>query len=398
MINEELKWKKGVTEIARRLIPERLFVDVNFSNNLQTVHTPYPLCKSMISKLKKYCDFTDKKFLVLNLEFAEILMYDFDVDRSCIWYVTDCEQKKKVAEQFGRYKINAVCGNFLYMEEEMKFDCVIMNPPYQGAKDKTKSVSNNIGGGEVWPKFVDKSIEMCKEDGFVINIHPGKWRKPEHKILPTIKKYDLKYIEIHDVNDGLRTFKANTNYDWYILKKCHHSGETVVVDSDKKTQGVDIENMPCIPSANFSLFNKILAKDGEERTQVIYSASIYDHRKVSPNKTDTHIYPCVYGLTKRDGLKIWYSDSPIVSYFSYPKVIVPISIYTDATIDPDGSYGLCEFTFGIKSENVEEAEKIKQAILSEKFKTIWRSTQWVLTSKEWRVFKYFRKDFWKEFV
>ena len=46
----------------------------------------------------------------------------------------------------------------------------------------------------------------------------------------------------------------------------------------------------------------------------------------------------------------------------------------------------------------EEGNKIRQALLSDKFKQVWEGIEWLYNTKEWRAFKYFRKDFWKEFV
>jgi hypothetical protein len=80
------------------------------------------------------------------------------------------------------------------------------------------------------------------------------------------------------------------------------------------------------------------------------------------------------------------------------KVIIPVSKYTDAFIDKNGDYGICQFAFGIKFNTLKEAEGIKKAIMSEEFKKIWQATEWISNSKEWRVFKSFRADFWKEFI
>ena len=59
---------------------------------------------------------------------------------------------------------------------------------------------------------------------------------------------------------------------------------------------------------------------------------------------------------------------------------------------------MTQLTFGIKIDSKEEGEKIKEALMSEKFQKIWRATQWLSMTREWRIFKYFKKDFWKEFI
>ena len=51
----------------------------------------------------------------------------------------------------------------------MKFDVVIGNPPYQ-------EVTGAANAKAIWPKFVEKSFEICKEGGYVSLIHPSGWR------------------------------------------------------------------------------------------------------------------------------------------------------------------------------------------------------------------------------
>jgi hypothetical protein len=68
--------------------------------NLQNVFTPYNLCYDMVRKLDSYSvGFVGKTFCVFNLEFAEVLCYDFGVARESIWFITDSEHKKAFAEQ-----------------------------------------------------------------------------------------------------------------------------------------------------------------------------------------------------------------------------------------------------------------------------------------------------------
>ena len=53
---------------------------------------------------------------------------------------------------------------------------------------------------------------------------------------------------------------------------------------------------------------------------------------------------------------------------------------------------------GLEIESKEEGDNIVIAINSEKFKQILQYTKWNTFQTEWRMFKYFKKDFWKEFI
>jgi len=50
----------------------------------------------------------------------------------------------------------------------------------------------------------------------------------------------------------------------------------------------------------------------------------------------------------------------------------------------------------IPVESYEEAEKIKNVLLSDEFNKIIKSTSWGNYQIDWRMFTYFKKDWWKE--
>ena len=193
----------------------------------------------------------------------------------------------------------------------------------------------------------------------------------------------------------------STGYDWYILANQKYTGKTTVNGVDGVNTTVDFSDWQFIPNSNFDFVKSLLANNGEERCKVVFSHSAYESRKSwikeTQDKDNGYIYPCIYGLTQQDGIKVWYSSTNSNGHFGVKKVVVPCSKYTDAFID-NGKYGLCQFAFGIAFDTKEEGEGIKKALLSEKFQKIWQATEWIYNGKEWRMFKYFRKDFWKEFI
>jgi superfamily II DNA or RNA helicase/tRNA1(Val) A37 N6-methylase TrmN6 len=302
----------------------------------------------------------------------------------------------------------------------LKFNIVIGNPPYQQFKNKTNPTAG-MCGTTLWDKFMQMSIEkLCIQNGYVVLVHPGQWRKPEHELLDLIKQYNLIHLSIHNIVDGQKTFNASTGYDWYVLQNSNYSGTTIVNDVNNKQSTVNIMNWPFIPNCEFDKVQKLL---GDTEIDVVFSHSHYETRKdwMSKNKTEIDVvfdrsnygsdkpnisktkntqfkYPCVYGLTQKDGLKIYWSNTNENGHFGIPKVIIPLSKYTDAFIDDKGEYGICQFAFGIPIDSKKEGEQIKQVVISDEFKSIWDAFEWIYNGKEWRVFKYLKKDFWKEFI
>ena len=59
---------------------------------------------------------------------------------------------------------------------------------------------------------------------------------------------------------------------------------------------------------------------------------------------------------------------------------------------------MSQICYGLKIDSKEEGDKIVEAINSAKFKEILKYTKWSTFQTDWRMFKYFKKDFWKEFI
>lgn len=369
-------------ERAKDIYLEKVFLDSTASQN---VHTPDSLCSEMVGKLKENCELSGKKILTLNVEFLKVL------GNEDITFSSDCPKKSMYVKGFYP-NVKVIDGNFLEMEENMKFDCVVMNPPYQS---KTKGGN---GQRDLWPDFVKKGVEICKEDGFCVFVHPNKWRRTENKLWEILSKKQIKYLEIHDDQDGRKTFGAVTRYDWYILQNKKCNGDTVVIDENGRSHKLNLSELPCLPNYNFEEFWKLMAKESEKKLGVIYSSSIHDARKpnMSKEKSDEFKYPCVYGMYQDGTISQFYSNEK--SEHFTPKVILGIGRYLYPLIDIDGRYGMTNNAFGIKVSSLEEAKNIKRAIESDKFKEIIKATKWSNFQTDWRMFKYFKKDFWREFV
>jgi hypothetical protein len=99
----------------------------------------------------------------------------------------------------------------------------------------------------------------------------------------------------------------------------------------------------------------------------------------------------------QDGTYSYFYSSEKSEHF-VSKVILSMGRYLYPTVDFKGEYGMTQNAFGIKVNSMEEAENIKRAIESDKFKEIIKATKWSNFQTDWRMFKYFKKDFWKEFV
>jgi hypothetical protein len=275
----------------------------------------------------------------------------------------------------------------------MKFDCVVGNPPYQ------ENVKGGNANRDLWPKFVDLSIEITKENGYICLVHPSRWRSPEHELWEKMKKLQIMYLEIHNKFDGIKIFGATTRYDWYIIKNCKNIKPTNIKNEIGEEEVIDITKLIFLPNFATDEIVKIIATDNEEKCNVLYSRSIYgtDKKNMTEEQNEKNKYPCVYSMYKDGSVKFWYSSEK-KDYFDMSKVIMTCAEHPYPLIDIEGKYGICQNAFAISVNSKEEAEGIKNAVTSDRFKRILIATKWNNFQIDYRMFKYFRKDFWKEFI
>ncbi len=93
-----------------------------------------------------------------------------------------------------------------------------------------------------------------------------------------------------------------------------------------------------------------------------------------------------------------YSSKNNLGHFGVSKVIFGESGIYDVIIDIEGVYGMTQHAMAIEVLNLAEAENIKKALLSIKFKEILGACSWSNFQIDWRLFKYFRPDFYLDFI
>ena len=302
-------------------------------------------------------------------------------------------------------ELNTYCGSFLdeNFDEHMtnvwgveKFDIVMGNPPYQIQKE------GNTKTHPLWHLFVEKSINILSEGGYLNMIHPSGWRNVNGVFKDTQKlmtSKEIQYLEMHTFKDGLKTFGAKINYDFYCLKNSPNVGyETKIVCEDNSVVYMDLSKMEFIPGENIKEIYSLVAKDGEEKVNIIYSRSLYgnDKKHMSKQQTETNIHPCVYMVSYLNNPTFFYSSIK-GEHFNTPKIIWGNGS-SGLIVDINGDYGLTQFAHGIADEP-ENLPLIERALKNERFiSKIMLFKNGLGDKYNRKVISLFRKDFWKEFV
>ena len=299
------------------------------------------------------------------------------------------------------YNFNKYTGDTLEMDINKefnidKFDAVIGNPPYHDG-------SGNKGKGHtLWTKFIIVSLnKFVKENGYLVYVHPSVWRQINHPCLNIIKDKQLIYLEIHNVDDGLKIFKCATRYDWYVLQNKLYEFNTIIKGEDGKINNINLKEWLFIPNMMFCEIKKLVINENDnknmEKIKILHSESYYEVRQkwMSHLKTEKNIHPCVYSINKKNEISLKWSEIKTKGHFNECKFI-----FTNGAgfcCDNEGIYGLTQWASGIV-DSPEKLPLIEKAFRSVEFNNIKNAIQLDSSSYNIKVMQLFKKDFYNDFL
>lgn len=295
-------------------------------------------------------------------------------------------------------KLNLFNVNLLDNPKElknMKFDVVVMNPPYQIKVGPKKTEP-------IWQKFVLLMMdEYLKDGGYISSIHPPGWRAPTGRFSKVKEKYlenQFLSLAMNGYKKGKETFGVGTAYDVTLLKKnpTHSVQATSISTEEGGNIVVDLSKMPFIPDGKFNEFLDLLPVD--ENVEVLYSRSAYgsDKDNTSFDKTAEYIHPCVYTIGKSGEPRFMYSSRNDKGHFGIPKVIWSNGGATVPLVDAEGKYGMAQFSYAIADEP-ENLPKIKKALENEKFLELMSKVSFSSHKYNYKVISCLKKDWWRKF-
>ncbi len=215
----------------------------------------------------------------------------------------------------------------------------------------------------------------------------------------TFDKKQIIYLNINNEEISKKIFNVSQRFDWYLIKNVIPYQQTLINDELLKNSLINLREWIFIPNYNFANIKKCLAKKGEKKCSVVYNTAYHTQQKrdISKKKSNSFRYPCVHTMTQ-EGLGFVYSKNDDKGHFRVPKVILSFGRYQYPYNDFKGDYCMTQIAYGILIKNKKEGDMIINAINSIKFKEIVKATKWSTFITDWRMFKYFKEDFWKEFV
>lgn len=410
---------------------EYVKVEPGERKKLGQVFTPLDLGKEMVNLIDKYDEnfWKNPNHTVLDSSagfgtFLVLAAYKFmnglqewepDDGKRFKWIVENCLyygdiDPKSVflwlclIDPYDEYETNTYWGSYLTEDFDKhakevwgveKWSAIIQNPPYQMRKEGFKKTQ------PLWHLFVQKSLTLLKNDGYMVMVHPSGWRNIDGIFKETqnlLKSNQILEIHIHNESDGSRIFGATTGFDYYIIKNTPYKNVTKILGNVEGS--IDLRKLEFIPSGDFDIYERILAREDDDRCQVYYSRSAYgtDKSHMSRERSNINIHPCVYTIQKDGTINLFWSNTNRNGHFSVPKVIWSNGKASIPIVDIDGKFGLTQFSYAIMDEK-ENLEGIRKAMNSDKFINMMKNCDMNDGNRfNRKIIATFRKDFWKEFI
>jgi hypothetical protein len=311
----------------------------------------------------------------------------------------------KIAKKIFGNNANICCADFLSDDQRdkcfidfgvNKFNIIIGNPPFNVEVGEKRFGS----GRTLWDKFVIKSLDLLHINGYLCFIHPQNWRGLGllHNIYELLTSKKILYLHIYSETSGKKLFNVSQSFDLYVLQnKINEDYKTNIIDENDKEYIIDIHKIPFLPNSNINKIIKILTTI-DKGINVNYGTQYHTTKSyVKPVKNTEYKYLVANNINS-DGIQFLYTNDNTKNFFGMPKVIVSVGRYPFPYNDYKGEYGLSQGGFGIPISSKKQGDDIVKAINSDEFQDILKSTKWGAFQIDYRMFKYFKPDFYKYFL
>lgn len=248
-----------------------------------------------------------------------------------------------------------------------KYDLIVANPPYSGGGNKNKSLSN---------QFIEKSIDMLKDDGYLCYISPNNWMSYNNKNTTLWKLLNLGSFLVIDNNCKKFFNGVGSSFTIIVWQKGRVSREAKIINNyvindvqNKVNIPKNLDFLPLyISKESISLSKKLVKK----RNDIFYYRcdlhNFTQKEKLNDNKNSVFKYRTIhtakktrYATFKQDIYSKWVIIVPLSTYFKP---------YIEHNVNVTQSVGYIAF------DEKTDAQKYLNIISQPQYKTIIHLTRY----------------------
>lgn len=275
------------------------------------------------------------------------------------------------------------CFLGLNVNDYERFDFIIGNPPYNiNGSIKTPTNSNlkkTDDGKAIYVEFVNKSLDLLNEGGFLNLIIPSLWLKPDkaqlYNTFTNLKIHKLKCLNTSESTKAFN-YQAQTPTTFFLIEKINNSKNNIknlkIFDKIERDYIDYILNYnEPIPINGINIIKKL------QKYLINYGTIKYIKTNTTPKKMIlsnisgenyqySNIKSCYINNTK-PSLVLNYSNLKSQYNNNKPKLILANKMYGIPYLDEEGIYGIStRDNYVIQDYSLEELKQI-QYFLSTKF-------------------------------
>jgi hypothetical protein len=285
-----------------------------------------------------------------------------------------------------KYKLNLACADALKFDywNEMKFDVVVGNPPYQ---EIDKNWRSKGAGKNLWSRFVYKANELLRQNGYLSFIHPSSWMSPssssskdENILTDIFLKYNMFYLEVETAK---RFFpKVGSTFSWYVIQKStekQNNLQTIVTcdyNQQRYVSNIILEDIQFLPTLickeSLSIMKKTVFSNNDKMTFIRICSLHSQNSKKNLSKIKDEIFSY---KVRHTGAQILWTNTPVSSIHNQKKVTVSGPGYLSPLYD-DGECSTTEHSLSVVVSDKIEGDIIIRLLESKLYRFILQICKW----------------------
>ncbi len=283
----------------------------------------------------------------------------------------NAEHIPKLEELFGENS-NIKNTNFLEMDTQKKYDIIVGNPPFNSDGVKKVPTNNKLSkkkdGKSIWMEFIIHSINLLKDNGYLLMITPSIWMKRDHKMFNFIRNSG-EILKLHTLTNTetnkIFNKQAQTPTCFWLFQKNNNKNNIRVWDKINNNYLLFNKNLS-VPLTYPSIISKLLLFVNKYQSLKVIKTNMPSTKRDFEIKniiTDVHKYKnirsCVLNKLKPE-LVINYSNKPC-SFYEKKKLVLAHKMYGFPYYDKTGQYGISNRdNYVILGYTDNEFERLKQ--------------------------------------
>ena len=268
---------------------------------------------------------------------------------------------------------------FLELDDTMKFDVVVGNPPYQAVDDEGE---RKDPGSNLWTQFFIKGYQLTKDQGFLAMVSPDAWvtpysentiggRKNGREVRKIFRENQIIWLNYREC--GKHFPKVGSAFTSYVINKTTTTADTAMVlieNNNLVTQSINLKNFFWLPKTPSKIVISIIEKVFWKTSNYNLLSGCGASGNQSSTKDQTYKYPFYVAFST-----IKYSDT------NHPhqhkkKVIFPALNTKELAIYDSGTHGPVLNGINIEVSSDQEGENLLSILHSKVIQFCLNQSRW----------------------